>query len=349
MRIVFFASTSTSECAAYFRGITRALADRGHRVTFYDAGTAPGAAGATPDASSNAGWARLGEAIEVLREERDADMLVNAVGVGDFGTVIGPEILELKRHDNLVVFWDPDPAQTIERIGAAPDDHVLSRISGYDLVVSRGGSDRIVKAWRRLGARECAVILDAADPAVNHPVPLEPRFACDLALHADCAGEIEPRVQELFLNTALQLPHSSFVLAGRGWGGRVLPPNVRCVGSLGIEDRNALNSSALAVLSVCPERTRRLGFCSMAGMLEAASCGACVIADSWEGLAQFLEPEREVLPAGDALEVANWLHWLTRERARELGTAARRRILAAHTYAHRVERLERLIGAVARV
>jgi len=57
----------------------------------------------------------------------------------------------------------------------------------------------------------------------------------------------------------------------------------------------------------------------------------------------FLEPNREVLVAANGEEVAEHLRQLTPERAREIGKAARERVLAAHTYAHRAEQLEKIL------
>jgi hypothetical protein len=44
--------------------------------------------------------------------------------------------------------------------------------------------------------------------------------------------------------------------------------------------------------------------------------------------------------------VARLLEELTPETARRLGAAARARILAEHTYAHRAEQLESLLGTM---
>jgi spore maturation protein CgeB len=68
-----------------------------------------------------------------------------------------------------------------------------------------------------------------------------------------------------------------------------------------------------------------------------------VITDAWKGVECFLEPGREVLVAGDGEEVIDHIRALTRGRARAIGDAARRRVLAEHTYAHRAETVENVI------
>jgi spore maturation protein CgeB len=51
-----------------------------------------------------------------------------------------------------------------------------------------------------------------------------------------------------------------------------------------------------------------------------------------------------VLVAGDGDEVAEALGSLDESRARAIGEAARRRVLAQHTYAHRAIQLAALLG-----
>jgi spore maturation protein CgeB len=72
----------------------------------------------------------------------------------------------------------------------------------------------------------------------------------------------------------------------------------------------------------------RYGFSPATRVFEAAGAAACLITDAWTGLETFLEPGREVLVAAAA-------------QARGIGLAARVRVLAEHTYAHRVVQVER--------
>ena len=78
-------------------------------------------------------------------------------------------------------------------------------------------------------------------------------------------------------------------------------------------------------------------------MFEAAGAGACLLTDAWVGIEMFLEPGEEVLVAHDGAEVAAHLEQLYPSRARRIGEAAQRRILASHTYQHRVVQLEKLL------
>ncbi|HVM37090.1 MAG TPA: glycosyltransferase, partial [Sphingomicrobium sp.] len=72
---------------------------------------------------------------------------------------------------------------------------------------------------------------------------------------------------------------------------------------------------------------------------------ACLITDAWEGIEQFLQPDTEVLVARDGRDVAEHVRALTPERARAIGDAALRRVLAEHTYAHRGAEVDALLRA----
>jgi spore maturation protein CgeB len=117
-----------------------------------------------------------------------------------------------------------------------------------------------------------------------------------------------------------------------------MPGNIERIGHLGTGEHNAFNASPLAVLNVARDSMAEVGFSPATRVFEAAGAGGCLITDAWEGLALFLEPGEEVLVARDGQDVAEHLTGLTVERAREIGEAARRRVLAEHTYERRAHR-----------
>jgi spore maturation protein CgeB len=103
------------------------------------------------------------------------------------------------------------------------------------------------------------------------------------------------------------------------------------------------------VLNVSRDSMARYGFSPATRVFEAAGAGACIITDAWEGIDLFLDPEREVLVARNGTEVAGHLNDLNLRRARRIGRAARRRVLAEHTYDKRAEQVEAVLeGRTAR-
>jgi spore maturation protein CgeB len=124
--------------------------------------------------------------------------------------------------------------------------------------------------------------------------------------------------------------------------------NVRTLGHVGTGDHNAFFCSALATLNINRDSMARYGFSPPTRIFEAAGASACLITDAWDGLDRFLEPEREILSAQDGEDVAAILERLDPDRARSIGAAAKRRVLAEHTYSHRAGQVAELLGASAR-
>lgn len=87
----------------------------------------------------------------------------------------------------------------------------------------------------------------------------------------------------------------------------------------------------------------RYGFSPATRVFEAAGAGACIITDAWEGIELFLEPGREIMVPQNGCEVREHLLKLAPSDARAIGEAARKRILAEHTYTHRAAKLEALL------
>jgi spore maturation protein CgeB len=203
----------------------------------------------------------------------------------------------------------------------------------------------VVAAYQALGARECVPIYNALDPSTHHRVPPEPRFACDLGFLGNRLPDREARVEEFFLRAAELLPDRRFLLGGNGWADKPLPSNVATLGHVYTHEHNAFNCTARAVLNVNRESMARYGFSPPTRVFEAAGAGACLITDAWEGIELFLEPGREVLVAHDGTGVAEHVRSLDEGRAREIGNAAYRRVLAEHTYAHRAAQVEALLDA----
>jgi spore maturation protein CgeB len=122
-----------------------------------------------------------------------------------------------------------------------------------------------------------------------------------------------------------------------------VPLSVKYVGHVYTRDHNAFNCTPRAVLNISRDSMARFGFSPATRVFEAAGAGACIITDAWEGIGDFLEPGSEVLVARNGEEVAGLVRSVSMRRARRIGEAARCRILAGHTYAHRAEQLESLL------
>jgi spore maturation protein CgeB len=350
--IAFFGSSLVSAywngAATYYRGILRALAGRGHRITFFE-----------PDAFErqrhrdipDPEWARVvvypadePGVHRALEEARGADLVVKASGVGVFDELLEAAVLEIKRPDGVAVFWDVDAPATLDRMENDPDDRFRPLVPRYDRVFTYGGGEPVVSAYRRFGARDCLPVYNALDPDTHFPVAPDPGFAGDLGFLGNRLPDREARVEEFFLKAAALCPERSFLLGGNGWADKPMPGNVRALGHVYTRDHNAFNCTPRAVLNISRESMARYGFSPATRVFEAAGAAACLITDAWEGIERFLEPGSEVLVARDGEEVAERLRGLTPEGAGAIGRAALRRVLSEHTYAYRAAQVEEALG-----
>jgi spore maturation protein CgeB len=352
LNVAFFGSSLVSAywngAATYYRGIIRALAERGHRVTFYE-----------PDAFErqqhrdipDPDWARVvvypateDGVLRVLDDARGADLVVKASGVGVFDELLEAAVLDIKSPGSLAIFWDVDAPATLDRMEHDLRDPFRPLVPRYDFVLTYGGGNPVVRAYRRFGAKECVPIYNALDPTTHFPAPPDPRFEADLGFLGNRLPDREARVEEFFLKAAALTPERKFLLGGNGWDDKPMPANVRNLGHVYTRDHNAFNCTPQAVLNISRESMARYGFSPATRVFEAAGAGACLLTDAWEGIEQFLEPEREVLVASSGEEVAEKLRELDPERARRIGKAALRRVLSEHTYAHRAAQVESVLG-----
>ena len=351
MNIAWFGSSLVSAywngAATYYRGLVRALAERGHRISFLE-----------PDAYQrqqhrdleDPDWAEVvvfepARWEEAVERAAAADVVVKSSGVGVLDAELEAAVLELGVATT--VFWDVDAPATLARLEGDPRDPLRALVPRFDLVLTYGGGDPVVERYRALGARDCVPVYNALDPLTHHPVPPDPRFRCDLAFLGNRLPDREERVDEFFLRAASLAPNGRFLLGGAGWEDKALPLNVRLLGHVSTRDHNALNATPLAVLNVSRESMAANGFSPATRVFEAAGAGACLITDAWDGIELFLEPDEEVLVARDGADVAALVSELDRDRARPLGDAARRRVLAEHTYARRAALVERVLAAEA--
>ena len=352
MNIAFFISSLLSAywngAATYYRGLIKALHNRGHNITVYE-----------PDAYDrqlhrdleHPSWARVVvyendedsalHALEAAR--RHADMIVKASGIGVFDELLEAAVTEIKTPQNYVVYCDVDAPATLERVANNPEDPFRELIPRYDFIFTYGGGPPVVRGYESLGARLCVPIYNGLDPETHHPVAPDPRFEADLGFLGHRLPDREARVEQFFLSTAEQLPDRKFLLGGIGWDTKQLPPNVKNLGHVYTSDHNSFNCTPRAVLNISRASMARYGFSPATRVFEAAGAAACLITDAWQGIEKFFEPGEEILVAHSGDEVAAHLVDLTPERAREIGQGAYQRVLAQHTYAQRAAKLDEIL------
>ncbi|WP_134500021.1 CgeB family protein [Microvirga pakistanensis] len=343
MKIAFYGSSLLSSywngAATYYRGMLSELSRRGYSITFYE-----------PDAFDRQKhrdieppeWAEVKvypateEAMRaVVAEAARADVVVKASGVGVFDNELLEGVMAASRPDAIRIFWDVDAPATLAELRDSTDHPLRRTLPVLDFVLTYGGGPPVIEAYEGFGARRCIPIYNALDPSTHHPVPADERFRADLSFLGNRLPDREARVEQFFLEPAARLPNRSFLIGGNGWETKGMPSNVRHIGHVYTRDHNAFNTSPLAVLNIARDSMATTGYSPATRVFEAAGAGACLITDAWIGLELFLKEGEEVLVARDGKDVADHVEVLNPERAKAIGDAARRRIMAEHTYARR--------------
>ena len=339
MNVFVFGSSLVSSywngAATYYRGIYKNLHRLGHKITF-----------AEPDIYGRQQKRDVGEINYakvrvyktpselnmVLAEACGAELIIKHSGVGADDEFLEAAILDCKARDRKVAFWDVDAPATLARVEGNTSDPFRELIPQYDFIFTYGGGEPVVEHYRRLGARNCTPIYNGLDPDTHHPVDADSSMQCDLAFVGHRLPDREKRVAEFFLSAAEKAPEMKFILGGEGWGGKTLPANVRWIGHVGSADHNRINCSARVVLNINRESMAAVGFSPPTRVFEAAGAGACVITDEWAGIDQFFAPGEEILVARSGDDVVRLLREVSASRAKEIGSAMRRRALREHTY-----------------
>lgn len=147
LNIAFFGSSLVStfrnDTATYYRGIIRALYERGHRVTFYE-----------PQVDerqrhrdiADLKWAKVvlyaatgtDGLHRVLESASDADVIIKASGIGVFDALLEAAVISIKRPRTRTVFWDVDAPATDPEV---PYGRRRRALSGKDRVARERGTD----------------------------------------------------------------------------------------------------------------------------------------------------------------------------------------------------------------
>ena len=352
MKIVIFGLTVSSSWgnghATLWRGLIRALARRGCRVSFFERDVPYYARHRDLHALSG------GELVLYPDWEQVRSRAAEAARESDVSIVTsycpdGPEAAELAAAARLSVFYDMDTPVTLARLAAGESVPYLppEGLAGFDLVLSYTGGAALDRLERELGARRTAPLYGHVDPEVHRPAQPEPRFEAALSYLGTFSADRHQVVCDLFAEPARRRPDLRFVLGGTGYGADFpWSDNIFLTEHVPPAEHPAFFSSSALTLNATRGDMAALGYCPSGRLFEAAACGAPVLTDVWEGLELFFEPGEEILPAATVQDALAALELAPSELNR-IAARARERTLDEHTSDHRAAELLRLIERAA--
>jgi spore maturation protein CgeB len=347
MKLVIFGLTISSSWgnghATIWRGLCRALIERGHRVTFFERDVPYYAAHRDLVQIPGGELCLYREWSEVLprarRELADADAGMVTSYCPD-GIVASELVLESPAP--LRVFYDLDTPVTLSRLRAGESlSYIGPRgLADFDLVLSYTGGRALQSLQADLGARRVATLYGSVDPQVHRPVPSVPGYAADLSYLGTYAEDRQASLQQLFIDAATRLPAQRFVIGGAQYPAEFpWAPNIYFVRHLPPSEHPAFYSSSKVTLNITRRAMAEMGYCPSGRLFEAAACGTPILSDWWEGLDTFFRPGAEVLVAGQTEDAVLALD-RPEEELRQIGQAARERALTEHTAERRARELE---------
>ncbi len=352
MKIVILGLSITSSWgnghATTYRSLCRALHRRGHRIHFWEKDV-PWYRSARDLPHPEYCRVRLYDdwdkaAPKILADARDADAVVLGSYFGD--GIRAADALQAKCPAP-VLFYDIDTPVTMAALESQGGCEYLRRdqIPGFQAYLSFSGGRVLECLRKRFGARYpvafyCSVDPDAYQAIKGHSYP------CDLSYLGTYSPDRQEKLDRLLGGAARQLQSQHFVIAGSQYPETIWPDNVERVEHVPPPEHAAFYSSSRFTLNLTRADMVQAGYSPSVRLFEAAACGAAIVSDPWEGIAEFLEPGREVVLVEQTEEVINILTSLSEKERLAMGSAARDRILSSHTARHRAEEFEHVMDVL---
>ena len=343
MRIVVLGLSLSSSWgnghATTYRALLGALASRGHEVLFLERDK-PWYAEHRDLADPSWCELRLYDSLAGLDAWRPRMAASDLVIVGSY-VPDGVEVARVARASagGLCAFYDIDTPVTLAKLAA--DDHEYlapEAIPTFDVYLSFTGGPTLRTLETRWGAKAARALYCAVDPALYARLDGEQRW--DLGYLGTYSADRQPTLQRLLIEPARRMPRRRFVVAGPQYPADISwPANVERIEHLPPSEHAAFYSALGWALNVTRADMRAAGWSPSVRLFEAAACATPIMSDTWPGLATLLTPGSEIVFVDDADAVVRALG-RTEASRHAIGRAARARVMAGHTAAHRARQLE---------
>lgn len=335
--------------ATTYRGLIRALAARGHRVTFLERNV-PWYAAHRDLANPPGCRTELYRSLEELRSSyadtvRHADLVVVGSYVPE-GIAVGTWAIETA--ENLTAFYDIDTPITLANLASDECEYLTPKlVSQYDLYLSFSGGKSLQRLENEFHSPLARPLYCSVDPDHYYPVGVETRY--DLGYLGTYSTDRQPPLEMLLMEPARLFPEGRFVVAGPQYPDSISwPANVERIEHLPPAEHRSFYNAQRYTLNITRAEMIRAGHSPSVRLFEAAACGVPIISDWWPGLDELFEPEREILIGKSPADVLRWLQDRSPAEALAIGHAARARVLAEHTADRRAEQLEEYVKKASR-
>jgi spore maturation protein CgeB len=275
---------------------------------------------------------------------RQADVVMLGSYVPDGPNVAG-WLLATARGKKL--FYDIDTPVTLRQLERRECEYLTpDLIPHFDLYLSFTGGPTLRRLEQSYGAPRARPLYCSVDPELYFAESAA--RVCDLGYLGTYSDDRQPTVDRLLIAPARTLSSCSFVVAGPQYPDTIdWPTNVRRIAHVPPGEHRTFYNSQRFTLNTTRAQMVSAGYSPSVRLFEAGACATPIISDIWPGIETFFAPSVEILLARSSNDVVNYLTNLSEEDAAAVGQRARRRILAEHTAAHRVETLESYLQELA--
>ena len=341
MRLVVFGLSLGSSWgnghATTFRALLAAFAARGHEVLFLER-EVPWYAGAHRDLIDPP-YCRLA----YYRERAELDRWQSEIAAAD-AVIVGsyvPEGVEIARlvqetARGVTAFYDIDTPVTLAKL-AREDFEYLSpeAIRGFDLYLSFTGGPILRRIESQFGVPAARALYCSVDPTVYRPCEVPKSW--DLSYLGTYSPDRQPALTRLLIEPARRCPELRFAVAGPQYPSSIAwPDNVERIEHLPPAEHARFYSASRMTLNITRADMIAAGWSPSVRLFEAGACGTPIVSDRWEGIESLFTPGREILLADGTQDVIGALS----RPSKQIGLAARQRVLEAHTAGHRAGELE---------
>ena len=326
--------------ATTYRALLRAFAERGHAVLFLER-EVPWYAEhrdlTEPDFCDLAFYSDLAD----LERLRSRIASADAVIVGSYvpeGVAVGRRVRAWNR--GVCAFYDIDTPVTLAKLEARDHEYIApDLIRAYDLYLSFTGGPTLRRIEERYGSPAARQLYCSVDPEAYPALKREARW--DLSYLGTYSADRQPTLARLLVEPARRAPHLRFAVAGPQYPRDIAwPHNVERIEHVAPAEHPAFYAASRYSLNVTRADMIRAGYSPSVRLFEAAACGSPILTDRWKGLQTVLVPGREILPVDTAADVLALLEGQPEAERLRVAAAARARVLAGHSAAHRAAELE---------
>jgi spore maturation protein CgeB len=333
--------------ATTFRALLKEFAARGHDILFLERDVPWYASNrdiADPDYCRLIFYSDLKELEKWRGVIADAD----AVIVGSYvpeGVAVGRFVQETAQ--GVTAFYDIDTPVTLAKLARGDFEYLSPEIiPGYDLYLSFTGGPTLDHLERHYGSPAARALYCSVDPAAYPPLDIPKKW--ELSYLGTYSPDRQPTLERLLLEPARRMPDRRFVVAGPQYPTDIdWPSNVERIEHLPPRDHPLFYAASRFTLNVTRADMIAAGWSPSVRLFEAAACAVPVISDRWEGIESLFTPGAEMLLAESSDEVVEMLRRIGDGEAAAMGRAARARVLAGHTAAHRAAELEAYLDEAA--